>query len=483
MTISPPLELLGVQTPRVSSVPPFVASSGPEVVQLAKDVGLVLDPWQRLVLEGGLGERSDGKWAAFEVDVTVPRQNGKGGIIEARELGGLFLFGEELQLHTAHEFKTAQEAFRRVLFYVENFDWLRKKVKRVRTSHGEEGIELLTGQRLRFVARSGGSGRGFTGDTVYLDEKMILAPQAMAALLPTLSARPNPQVWYFGSAGFPDSEVQRRLRERGMAGDDPSLAFFEWSADPKADPDDVDAWRFANPALGIRIPAEFVERERAAMPEIEFARERLGIWDDGRREMVLPAEAWESAADPDSQALDPVAFAVDVTPDRKSTSIAVAGRRADGLIHVEVVENRKGTGWAAARVDELRSKTPTVAVALDPSAGAGSLLPEMETLGIDPLLVSGREMAQACGRFYDTFVGYDDEKGVHHDGTGRHLDQPPLNSALGAARKRPMGDAWAWHRRDLTDISPLVAATLAVHAFVKVAAAEKPKRSRVPVSL
>ena len=55
----------------------------------------------------------------------------------------LFLFGAQLVIHTAHEFKTAQEAFRRVLFWVENNDWLRKKVARVRTSHGEEGIELL----------------------------------------------------------------------------------------------------------------------------------------------------------------------------------------------------------------------------------------------------------------------------------------------------------------------------------------------------
>ena len=84
----------------------------------------------------------------------MPRQNGKGAILEAIELAGLFLFGEQLILHSAHEFKTAQEAFRRVLQLVENTDHLRKRVARVRTSHGEEGIELTTGARLRFVARS-----------------------------------------------------------------------------------------------------------------------------------------------------------------------------------------------------------------------------------------------------------------------------------------------------------------------------------------
>ena len=58
--------------------------------------GLVLDPWQELVVDGAHGVREDGKWAAFEVGVNVPRQNGKGGILEARALAGLFLFGERL---------------------------------------------------------------------------------------------------------------------------------------------------------------------------------------------------------------------------------------------------------------------------------------------------------------------------------------------------------------------------------------------------
>src|SRR2546423_15374516 len=76
---------------------------------------------------------------------------------------GLFLFGEKLILHSAHEFKTAQEAFRRVLGWIESKDHLRKRVKRIRTSHGEEGIELIDGARLRFVARATGSGRGCAG--------------------------------------------------------------------------------------------------------------------------------------------------------------------------------------------------------------------------------------------------------------------------------------------------------------------------------
>jgi hypothetical protein len=41
--------------------------------------------------------------------------------------------------------------------------------------------------------------------------------------------------------------------------------------------------------------------------------------------------------------------------------------------------------------------------------------------------------------------------------------QPELSAALAGATKRSLGDAWAWSRRNsAVDISPLVAATLAL---------------------
>jgi hypothetical protein len=44
-----------------------------------------------------------------------------------------------------------------------------------------------------------------------------------------------------------------------------------------------------------------------------------------------------------------------------------------------------------------------------------------------------------------------------------HLGQPELNDAALIAKRRPLGDAWAWSRKSSTDvhISPLVAVTLA----------------------
>jgi hypothetical protein len=153
----------GSQEPLIELVPPAGSSVGADMVELVAGYDLVADPWQERVLVGAGGEREDGKHAAFEVGVVVPRQNGKDGILEMRTLGGLLILEEELITYSAHQFDTSLEAFRRLLFYFENYDELTRRVKRISKSHGEEGIELLTGQRVRFRTRTAGVAAGSRG--------------------------------------------------------------------------------------------------------------------------------------------------------------------------------------------------------------------------------------------------------------------------------------------------------------------------------
>jgi hypothetical protein len=402
--VAPPV-LLGAQLPRVLSIPPAVSSAGGEAVDLCRMAGLKLDPWEEFVLAHSLGERADGKWAAFEVGVIVSRQNGKGTILEARELAGLFLLEERLIIHSAHQFDTSLEAFRRLLFLIENTPDLDRRVKRVSRSHGEEGIELKSRRRIRFRTRTKGGGRGFTGDCLILDEAMELPESAHGALLPILSARPNPQVWYTGSAV--DQEIHNhgivfaRIRERGHRGGDPSLAFFEWSvapeaiaADPKLEASPA-AWAQANPGLGIRISPEHIERERQSMAARTFAVERLGVGDwpatDATGERVISAEAWDALVDETSSLVGPVCFAFDVRPDRARASIGVAGRREDGIWHVEVVEHKRGTGWVAQRLANLVEAHDASDVVCDAAGPAGSLIPELENLGVKVKTVTAKE--------------------------------------------------------------------------------------------
>src|SRR5690606_28097020 len=113
-----------------------------------------------------------------------------------------------------------------------------------------EFIRMNTGQEVRVKARSSGSGRGFRCDCLVLDEAQILNAAAWSAILPTMSARPNPQVWLLGTPPTPDDdgEVFTRLRQAGLEGRDSRLAWVEWSAEPTDDFDDPATWAKANPA-------------------------------------------------------------------------------------------------------------------------------------------------------------------------------------------------------------------------------------------
>jgi hypothetical protein len=462
-----PSDLAGEQRPRICTVPSARSSAGREAVDLARMAGLDLDPWQEFVLDQALGERADGRWAAFEVGLVVSRQNGKGAILEARELAGLFLLGERLLIHSAHQFDTSLEAFRRLLQLIEDTPDFDRRVKRVSRAHGEEGVELKNGQRIRFRTRTKGGGRGFSGDCLILDEAMILPESAHGALLPTLSARPNPQVWYTGSAVdqriHEHGLVLARIRRRGLDGDDPRLAYFEWSAD-RGSPDDVtedvasdpNVWAAANPGLGIRISTDHVATERRSMDPRTFAVERLGAGDwpnDLDNEDGIDPETWAALTDEASVALDPVWFAFDVRPDRSSSAVGVAGKRSDGLGHLELVDHRRGTGWVVDRLVDLVRDHDAAGVVCDQKSPAAALIPKLENRGVQVVVVNASEYAQACGALFD----------MVDQGAVRHLGQPELTTAVRGASKRALGDAWAWSRKaSSVDITPLVAGTLAL---------------------
>lgn len=443
--------------------------------------GLYLDPWQQFIIHNALGERKDGSWAAFEVAMEVSRQNGKGGVFEVRELAGLFLLGEGLLVHTAHEFSTSLEAFHRLLALIEGSQDLSRRVKRVSRAHGEEGIELITGQRIRYRTRTRGGGRGFSADFVAFDEAMDI-PEAMhGALTFTLSARPDPQLWYAGSAvdqdTMPNGVVFARVRERARKGVDPALAYFGWTAGyehpDEVDPEtaaDPEVWARANPGLGIRITTEHVAREQRSMDHRTFCVERLGVGDwPSTTEAIrlISSERWSSLKDPESQPHGPVCFAYDVRPDRSTAAILAVGRRPDGKIHAEVVDHRRGVGWLVPRLAELLPERDNVGSACDASGPAGAMLTPLAALGIYPMTASAREYAQACGAFYDI---------VENDGL-RHRGEHGLSNAVKGAKTRSLGDAWAWSRRNsAVDISPLVACTLGMWGLDTAAAGEEEDR-------
>lgn len=440
--------LTGCQTPRVLVRPDgAVSSAAAEVIGLCDQVGLVLDPWQRTCLDVILSEDDAGDVSASIAGLVVPRQNGKGEVLIALELGWLFLWNIPLISHSAHLFNTSQEAFARLLHYVDNTDWLRKRVKRVSAAHGKEGITMLSGSRLKFMARTGGGGRGFTADRQIMDEAYDLPDAHLEAMMPTLSARPDTQLIFTSSAGMADSVTLRRIRARALDGDAERFAYLEWSVDPSGfDPDDEATWAYANPAYGYRIGRRAVLDERAMMSDAGFARERLGVWDEAVQASAFDMDAFHRALSPTAAPGPDVVFAADAAPDGASAAIVAS----DGST-VEVVAHEQGMGWLFDEAVRL-CRAHRAQLVVDPAGPVGALVPKWQAIpGLDVVTMTTRDLTSACGGFAQAMS----------DGTVEIRSHDGLAAGMTAARRRPVGDAWALRRVGGGDICPVVAAVAA----------------------
>jgi hypothetical protein len=459
---------LGRVEPSLRHLPPGRPNELAETaLDLAAIAGLELDEWEANTLTDSLRLTSDGRWAARECGLVVGRQNGKGVVLEARQIVGLFVLGERLQVHTAHEFKTCYEHFRRVKDLIETCPLLADELlpsTGIRTGAGDQAVELRNGARLRFVARSRSSGVGFSADTVYLDEAFLLDDAAMGALLPTLSARPNSQLWYSSSAPHEDSSVLHRVRRRALAGDDPRLFYVEWGNAEGVDPTDREAWARANPAMGIRISVEDIAAEQRSMSPATFARERLGVPDlelGADEDRTIPYERWLQLAVKDLEPPDndTVRLCLDASPNGGAV-FSVAGLFDDGTLFVGIREllrpTQKGDQPLKDRVVERAlyytkgHDTPLILPPL-PSHAKGWCA-DLEAAGVELDELTASEYWEARSRMIDAVA----------DGSLRHRGHPDLNAAVAGIVDRPSGDSTTWSRRLSSNIAPFVAATCAL---------------------
>jgi hypothetical protein len=525
----------GLVLPRVCHYPPAPYTSGPEFTELAASAGLLLDPWQAWVLDVGLGETVEGRWASFLNTVVVSRQNGKDAIFEALTLGWLFLTGERLIGHSAHEYKTAMEAFRRVVSLIQNTDDLRRKVKKIINTNGEEGIELLPApviisgygsnastqmeaQRGRFLARSKGAGRGFSFDKMIWNEAYALIAAQVDAVLPTTSARPNPQLW-LGSSPPLDSatgEALFRARRTALAGA-AGVMFLDWGMEasldrigPCADEDcthqfeetgcildDPEMHKATNPAYPHRISPDAIARERAAMNPVGFARERGGAWPPDLSEgfTIITKDQWDAMADSLSGKdpedvlatldLDPAqatmmmlngagqtqnlkrhligqkVFALSVSPRGNGpvrASIGLASRRADGAAHLELILTGQGTSWVPEAMRGLHKKHEGIFI-VDPGSPAGSSIADINAAGVPTEPMSTRDVAQAFGMIYDAATSDTQADTV----SVVHLGQSEVMMSLQGAAVRDVGEGKAWDlKKCTTDGTPIDSLTKAL---------------------
>lgn len=484
---TPPLRKLTAKT-----------SAGFACIRFSEDVlGMELLPWQKWFLIHALELLPDGSFRFRTVVLLVARQNGKSTLAQVMALFFMYLRGARLVIGTAQNLDIAEEVWAGAVEIAEECEELAAEIKKVNQTNGKKSLDLVTGERYKVQTASRRGGRGLSGDLILLDElREHQSWDAWGAITKTTMARALALILALSNAGDASSIVLRYLRKMAHASlgdpdginsaglgvelldvvpeeqresveslEDDSLGIFEWSAPPGCSLDDRDGWAAANPSMGYTITERAIASARKTDPEWVFRTEVLCQWNDGTTEGPFPSGSWEAGVDPASviPAVHPVTYCVDTEHDRSRSFIAVAGRRADGDLHVEVVASRYGAGWVVDWFKERASESrPMRVVVQSRGAPVSGLLEDLQ--GIPWLTVvewGGADLGGACGRFFDGVKAHLWEPDPEFPDAVRpvrvwHLPQPVLDLAAGTAVTKPLGDAWAWNRQG----SPFGAAPL-----------------------
>jgi hypothetical protein len=494
---------VGSQLPRLCQQPRrAVASAGDDAIEFAESIGwdddagrgfYVLDEWQKFCIRGILSEDENARLCAEISLLIVPRQNGKGAILEVIELYAMFVLELPLVLHSAHLGETSADHMDRLWSAISSDPELFAQCKQV-LAKGYEAIEFRpvdqdTGEarrrdngavvvcEIRFRTRSKKGGRGGSPQMVVFDEALFLTSQQVSAMLPSLSAQTMgddaPLLIYASSAPIAESARLHMLRSQILRGELPDAFMAEWSVElPDGDRAQalrslisVDSVYDANPGAGTRISADWcVHTELSGMDLEDWCIERLGVvftadGDTG----VLPANRWAACRDMQSF-VDDGRIALSVGKNGSSAAICLVGEREDGALHIEVVRHQTGTDWiseaALAGTDQFG---PLV---VDPKTETARVLVRLRAAGVPIEEVETAEVIRRSVAFQDDVMNC----------RVRHLDQPELNGAVTGADIRPVGESWLFSAKaSNVDIQPLLAAVLAAGA------ARAPKEELVPL--
>jgi hypothetical protein len=441
----------GVQTPRIHSKLNDLPSKGQDMIDFATELGINLMEWQRFVCIHGHKVREDGRWAHSELGLIMARQQGKSTLMMLRILTGMFVWGEGLQLASAHRLTTSLETFRQIVGLIETHPKLEKEVKKIRWQHGAEEIELF-GNRRFVVKAANNAARGLSKpETIHLDElREYKDEDAWSSMRYSMMAAKNPQVWIYSSAGDQHSVILNKLRERALASattNDP-IGWFEWSAEPDAPillPSGEMNWSAfaqANPSLGITIHPDNLKAVINDPPDI-VRTEVLAQWVDTINS-AIDAQKW-AMCQIDAIPLDPEQatwLGLDLSPDRKFGALVAAQRLSGERFYIQLLHtwsNDYSLNDLAVANDIApyvrKYNTQTVAYSKRTSQAVASRL---SSAGIQVTDMDGGIYAESC----DRWLGAINSHRLQHSGQ-EELTQQTLSAA-----KLPFGDgSWIIGRR------------------------------------
>ena len=434
--------LLGSQEPCVRIAPVYNETDGLDAERILKSGGLILDPWQSLVLCDWMALDRSGKWLCRTCGGSVPRQNGKTGVVEARAEAGMILYNEQV-IYTAHLQKTATETFEEMASFFDT-PKLRKFLKDIKTALGREQIILKSGARVKFLARTRNGGRGQHGDLLIFDEAQELSIEAQASFIPAISASINPQAVYVGTPPDPsaDGTVFRGIRSKAIDGKTNSTAWFEYSVEEIGDVTNRDRWAETNPALGRRILQTTIEGELEQMPADTFARERLGWWTpvvEHKVEYAIPKDTWDACKSTEPKPEGKTAYGVKFSADGSMVALCGAVIPDSGPARISLIDMRPtghGIRWLADWLNDRYNKA--CCVVIDGRNGVDVLVERIsDTWRMKGSVVrpSTKDMIAATGTLMDALA----EQSVTWFWQQGTLEESAITSV-----KRPLGGGWGF---------------------------------------
>ena len=434
-----------------------------ELADLAEKIGMPLLPWQHHVLEDMLKVDKDGMYRRKTVGILVARQNGKTHLARMVILGHLFLWGSKNIIAMSSNRNMALDTFRQVANTIEDHEFLKCQVKKIRYANGQEVIELVNGARYEIVAATRDGSRGKTADLLYIDELREITEEAWKAARPTTRARPNAQTLVTSNAGDAFSTVLNDLRERALSYPSSTFGWYEYSAPQYCKITDRDGWAMANPALGYTITEEILE-ESVATNSVEATRtELLCQWVDALSS-PWPPGVIEATSDSDLilPMGRPTVFAIDVSPSRRSGALVAGQLMDDGRIGMGLMQLWKSDlaiddlKMAADINDWVQKYRPQV-VLYDKYATA-SIVQRLQQSGVICEDISGQRFYQACGELLDHFVN---NKLVHSG-------QPELVQHLNNSAAKQNDAGWRIIRRKSAgDVTGAIGLAMLAHWLSK----------------
>jgi hypothetical protein len=398
-----------------------------------------------------MGERSDGTWAAKQIGLSAPRQNGKSQLIVARALAGALLFGEKKIVISAHSQDTARETFGKFIEQIDASPALAERIDKVMNALNREFIKFKNGAVIQFKARTVSGSRGFSSDCLLLDEAQILGMPAWVSINSTMSARPNPQIWLLGTPPTPEDngEVFTSIRTAAIGGKSRTLAWLEWSALPTDDPTLDETRAKANPAWWTRINHEVVQGEFETYPPERFALDRLGIWRGDSAVLVMPN--WPNLA---TSTAPPPPAALGIAADLDQAWLSLGAASTGDVPHLGSVCRMRADARAVfiSEVKRIQDETGCL-VAIDKKGPASYLGPALEDAGVALTLLDLEDFMQASA----------DIVAAVESGEAEHGDYSDLNAAVAAAGWRTVGDRRVFGRKN-GDIDSLEGAAIALWA-------------------